>query len=375
MNGMFGRIWNLAVKEWIQLKRDRLMTGFLLVFPVAQLVLLAVATGHGVRNLSLAVVDLDRSVQSRALIQALDNTPELDWRYQPADQGELAAQIEDGRAAVGVVVPAGFGAALIDSGATSALQVIVDGSNTAVARTGQSTVEAVLADFLRRQAAARGASIRLPPVQLRSEVRFNPDLNSRLFTIPAQMGFIVYQVTLAVASLAFARERELGTLEALLVTPLRRFELISGKAVLAWLLGGLDFVLMYLVVTRLFAVPMRGSFVLLLGCSFFFIAVEISFGVIISSFARTQQQAILYVFMLAMLDVTLSGYLVPVKNMPALFRAVAEASPLQHYLVIIRAIMLKGASLSVIGAQVGALGAIGAAAGIVALRTATRSLE
>ena len=372
---MFGRIWNLAVKEFIQLERDRLMTGFLLVFPVAQLMLLAVATGHGVRNLSLAVVDLDRSAQSRAFSRALDNTQELDWRYQPADQTELGAQIEDGRAAVGVVVPMGFEAALVGNGATSSLQVVVDGSNTAVAGTGQAAVEGVLVAFVRRLAEQSGASIGAPAVQLRTEVRYNPALNSRLFTIPAQMGFIVYQVTLAVASLAFARERELGTLEALLVTPMRRFELISGKAVLAWLVGGLDFALMFLVVTRIFAVPMRGSFALLLGCSLFFVAVEISFGVIISSFARTQQQAILYVFMLAMLDVTLSGYLVPVKNMPAVFRAVAAASPLQHYLVIIRAVMLKGADLAVIWGQVGALAAIGTVAGVVALRTATRSLE
>ncbi len=371
---MLGRIWTLTVKELIQLVRDRFMTGFLLLFPVAQLVLLALATGQGVRNLPLAVLDLDRTAESRAVTQALDNTPELVWRYQPAGQAELTELIERGQAVVAVVIPAGFSAALGGGRTVPPLQVIVDGSSTAVGGTAQSAVEGTVNDYVRRLAAQRGVTA-AAGVQLRTAVLYNPDLNSRLFTIPAQIGFIIYQVTLAVASLAFARERELGTLEQLLVTPLRRFDLISGKALVAWLVGGLDFLLMYGVAVRGFAIPMRGSFALLLGCSLFFIAVEISYGVIISALSHTQQQAILYVFLLAMLDVALSGYLVPVKNMPALFRVAAAVSPLQHYLVIVRAIMLKGAGITVIWPQIAALAAIGSGIGLLALGAATRRLE
>lgn len=369
---MLGRIWTLTVKELIQLVRDRFMTGFLLLFPVAQLVLLALATGQGVSNLPLAVLDLDRTAASRAVAQALDNTPQLAWRYQPASQAELTELIERGQAAAAVVIPAGFGAAL-GSGQSLSVQVIVDGSSTVVGGTAQSAIEGTLSAHVRRLAAQQGITV--ATVELRTAVLYNPDLNSRLFTIPAQMGFIIYQVTLAVASLAFARERELGTLEQLLVTPLRRFDLISGKALVAWLVGGLDFLLMYGVVVRGFAIPMRGSFALLLACSLFFVAVEISYGVIISALSHTQQQAILYVFLLAMLDVALSGYLVPVKNMPALFRLAAAVSPLQHYLVIVRAIMLKGAGVTVIWPQIAALAAIGSGMGLLALGTATRRLE
>lgn len=370
---MLGRIWTLTVKELIQLLRDRFMTGFLLLFPVAQLVLLAQATGQGVKNLPLAVVDLDRTAESRALARALDNTPELAWHYQPADAAALTGLIDRGEAAVAVVIPAGLGTALSSGQPVPPLQVIVDGSSTAVGGTAQSAVESAVNDSLRRLAKQRGTAA--AGVQLRTDVRYNPDLNSRLFTIPAQMGFIIYQVTLAVASLAFARERELGTLEQLLVTPLRRFDLISGKALVAWLVGGLDFLLMYGVIVRGFAIPMRGSFALLLGCSLFFVAVEIAYGVILSTLARTQQQAILYVFLLAMLDVALSGYLVPVKNMPALFRAAAAVSPLQHYLVIVRAVMLKGAGLAVLWPQIAALAAIGGGVGSLALAAATRRLD
>lgn len=371
---MLARIWSLAVKEFIQLARDRLMTVFLLLFPVLQLVLLAQATGQGVRHLPLAVADLDHTAHSRGLINALDNVPELDWRYAPLDAGALAALIEQGQAVAGVIVPPGFAAALTGGRAAPPLQVLLDGSNTVTAATARSAVEGVLNAYASRLARDRGWDV-APPIELRTDVRYNPALDSRLFTIPAQMGFIVYQVTLAVASLAVVRERELGTLEQLLVMPMRRFELITGKAVLAWLVGGLDFLLIYAVVVYGFAIPMRGAFGLLLACSLFFIAVEIGYGVIISSLARTQQQAILYVFLLAMLDIALSGYLVPVKNMPAIFQAAATASPLQHYLIIVRAIMLKGAGFAVIWPQLVALGIIGCAVGVIAVRTATRHLD
>lgn len=368
------RIWSLALKEFIQLVRDRFITGFLFVFPVVQLVLLALATGQGVRHLSLAVADLDRTANSRDLIAAFDNIPELDWRHSASSSETLTGLVEGGQAVAGVVIPAGFTAALVSGHAAPPLQVLLDGSNTVAAATAQSALEGVLNAWAVRTARAQGRST-TPPIELRTNVRYNPSLNTRHFTIPAQMGFIIYQVTLAVASLALARERELGTLEQLLVMPLRRFELITGKAVLAWLVGGLDFLLMYVLVVRGFGIPMRGAFGLLLACSLFFIAVEIGYGVIISSFARTQQQAILYVFLLAMLDVALSGYLVPVKNMPALFRAAAAASPLQHYLVIIRAIMLKGAGIMVIWPQIAALAVIGVVVALFALRTATRRLD
>ncbi len=371
---MLGRIWTLAVKELIQLARDRVMAALLLVFPIVQLVLLAQATGRGIHDLSLAILDLDRSEQSRRLAQALDNVPELVWRFAPLDGDEFSGLIQQGQAVVGVVIPAGFGTRLVAPSEPAEVQVIVDGSNTVAARTAQNAAEGVINAFV-RQALAQYSLGGEGPLRVYTVARYNPNLSSHLFTIPAQMGFIVYQVTLAVASLAFARERELGTLEQLLVTPLRRFELISGKAALAWVIGGLDFTLMYWVVLRFFQVPNRGSFLVLLGLSLVFVAAEIGYGVLISSFARTQQQAILYVFLLAMLDMALSGYLVPIQNMPGVFRWLAQASPLQHYLFIVRAIMLKGVGLSVLWPQAVSLVAIGGIVGGIAERTATRSLE
>ncbi|MHB0877474.1 MAG: ABC transporter permease [Anaerolineae bacterium] len=368
---MLRRIINLATKEFIQLIRDRMMTVFIVLLPVSQLVLLAQAIGHGVNNLSLAIVDYDRSADSRALSLALDSMEQLNWRYSPADEDELALLLDEGRATVGLVIPSGF-AANLAVGRFQALQVAIDGSNSAVAGSARSYVEGAVAEYGRRELLGEGGGA---GVDLRSIALYNPGLQSRYYTIPAQIGFIIYQMTLAVAALMLARERELGTLEQLLVTPLRSFELITGKAVLAWFVGGFNFLFMYWIATTVFDVPMRGSFLLLLGFSLLFVWVMICFGVLISSVSRNQQQAILYVFLLAVWDSALSGYLVPVRNMPTLFRALAEVSPLQHYLVIVRTLMLKGAGIESLWPHAAAMLATGTVVGLVALRSARRLLE
>lgn len=368
--GVFSRVFSLFVKEWIQLLRDRRMLLLIMLFPVAQLVLLAGNTGRGFNDLAIAVVDQDRTASSRRLTASLENTHELTVADSPADPAAIARLIQEGQVVAAVVIPPGYEQALETGRGDARVQLIVDGTSTNIARTAELAVEGVVS----HQASAAGDAAE-PPLEIVTSAAFNPALNSRVFTIPAQMGFIVYQVTLAVAALVFVRERELGTLEGLLVTPLRRIELITGKAALAWLIGGLDFILMVFVVRQFYAVPLRGSFGLLLAFSLLFVAVEIAFGVILSSFARTQQLAVLYVFVLAMLDIALSGYLAPVKNMPPLFATLAQVSPLQHYLVVIRAIMLKGAGLDVLWPQALSLAAIGLVVGTVAVRTATRRLE
>ena len=369
---MLHRILSLATKELIQLLRDRMMTVFIVLLPVSQLVLLAQAIGHGINNLSLAIVDYDRSPQSRSLAMALDSMQQLDWRYSPANERELADLLDEGKATVGLVIPAGFASDLAQ-GNSQALQVAVDGTNTAVANPAKSYVEGAVAEYGRRLLLGEGDGA--GGVDLRSVALYNPSLLSRYYTIPAQIGFIIYQMTLAVASLIFARERELGTLEQLLVTPLSALELITGKAVLAWFVGGLNFLFMYWIATSVFGVPMRGSFLLLLGLSLLFVWVMICFGVLISSISRNQQQAILYVFLLAVLDSALSGYLVPVKNMPEAFQTLAAVSALQHYLVIVRTIMLKGAGMALLWPHAAAMLGTGVVVGLTALRTSRRLLE
>jgi len=211
-----------------------------------------------------------------------------------------------------------------------------------------------------------------PAIDLRTQVLYNPALDANYFTITAQLGFVIYQVVLVVAAVGLTRERELGTLEQLLVTPLRRLELIIGKAIPALLVGCVDFALMWAIAVWGFAVPMHGSFLLLLGLSLLFIAAEIGWGLTISGLAQNQQQAGLIIFVLALIDVSFSGYVMPVEHMPAMLQIVSKIFPLQHYLEVIRGIMLKGATLQNLGAQALALTALSVgslAVAVISLRS------
>jgi ABC-2 type transport system permease protein len=186
---------------------------------------------------------------------------------------------------------------------------------------------------------------------------------------------MVYQVALIVAALGLTRERELGTLEQLLVTPLRRLELIAGKAIPAVLIATVDFLLMYAVIKFGFDVPMRGSFVVLFGLSMLFIAAQVGWGLIVSSLSKNQQQAVLMVFVLALVDVSFSGYVMPVDHLPAMLRIVSQLFPLQHYLIVIRSVMLKGAGLAAVWQEALALAALSAGSISVAVISLRSRME
>jgi ABC-2 type transport system permease protein len=215
----------------------------------------------------------------------------------------------------------------------------------------------------------------VPRLDLRPTIRFNQTLDGRKYAIPSQLAFIVYQVTLAVAALTLARERELGTLEQLSVTPLRRFELLTGKAIPSASIGLIDFAIMLFIVVRAYNIPMRGSWGLLFVLTALFVVVEVSWGMMISSISRTQQQAVLFVFLLAMTDVTLSGYLVPVERMPLGLKAVSIFSPIRHYMTILRSIMLKGADLITLWPEALVLLVLGVGMAYLSMRNVAKAFE
>lgn len=342
-------ILNLAWKEFLQLYRDRLLSAFLIILPVLQLLLIAESTGTGVRRLDLAVWDQDQSTLSQALIEALDNTEELRLTYRVQSDDELRALISSGKATVAVIVPPDFAREALRPGTTVFLPIILDATNTIVASLAQPTIEGVVSDFTLRTLLPQAhveTPARLPgSIELKVEMAFNPTLNFRWSALPAQLAFIVYQIVLVVAAVTFVRERELGTLEQLIVTPIRRTELILGKALMALTIGLLNFYILLLTVTGWFHVPMRGSLALLTVLALLFIVAEITWGTLISVISTSQQQAILFVFFLAILEITFSGYLVPTENMPAVMRFLSEFSPLQHFTTIVRAVLVKGATL------------------------------
>ncbi len=371
---MLTRILNLIVKELIQFGRDRLLTLFILLVPALQLLLMAQAIERGIHEQPLAILDQDRSRLSRQLITALDNTEELRARFYVESMDEIRHLLDSGRARLAVVIPADFAQQLSNANSPQQIQVISDATNTMAASVTMSAASGVVGRFSSDLAASYGLIV--PEfIDFRTNVRFNPTMDVRHFSIPAQLSFIIYQVTLAVASLGLARERELGTLEQLMVTPLRRFELALGKGIPAIAIGGLNFLAMWIISLTIFRVPMNGSPLLLAALTLLFITAVVGWGLVISSISRTQQQAILFVFIQAMMDVAFSGFLVPVRNMPAVLQAISRFVPLQHYLVVVRSVMLKGAGLDELWPQVTALAALACAMGLVALRSVARRVE
>lgn len=339
------RVWGLAVKELLQLGRDRLLLGFVLLAPLLELLLMGSVTGEGAQNLPLALVDLDRSRASRELVTRLDQADELLIKAFGDSVAEAWEWMQNGQIAVIVVVPPGYGEALTDPLKGAEVQVIADGSSHVVSSVAIATTENVAAeivqDLVARQAVPSGES-----VELRFVARFNALLDDRPSAITMMLGLIIYQVTLIIAAQSFTRERELGTMEQLRVTPLGRLELMAGKAIPNLLVGMVDCLLMTGVVIVWFDIPMRGSLLLLLLLTVPFILTQVGWGMLISLVSRTQQQALLFVFALAMLEIACSGFLVPASNLPEVMRVLSYASSVRHYMATVRGVMLRGAGLA-----------------------------
>lgn len=371
---MLTRIANLIWKEILQLVRDRLLTAFLFLLPILQLVLLAEATGGRIGGMEVAVLDLDRSPETREMIANLDTREELIVDRFVEDEEELQRLLDRGQVDVGIIFPEGLAEDLANPSRQAQVAIYADGSNSISGSIALGVASETLSEYGREYVEDRVGTV-ASPIDLRVATYYNPTYNLRYFSIPAQVGFITYQITLSVASLGLARERELGTLEQLIVAPLGRLELVLGKAMPALIVGGLNFLLMLGVAVHFFGIPLRGSFLLLLGMTMLFVLAEIGWGMLISATARTQQQAILFVFILAMVDISLSGYLVPVKNLPAALQLVAKVAPMYHYLVVIRNVMLKAATLTTLWPHALALLGLGCGILIVAVARVSRRLD
>lgn len=338
-------ILNLAWKEILQLMRDRVLVGFLILAPFLQLVLISEATGSGVRGVKLAVWDQDQSQLSQDLIRTLDNSEAFRLVARAASYTQVEQLVNEGNAAAVLIIPPDFSRALMRSDTRATLNVIVDGTNVIVATYVLADIEGAVNDLLRQLLAEIGIPLSSGGINLQVENAFNPTLFIRWSSLTAQLPFITYQVVLVVAAVGFVRERELGTMEQLIVTPMRRLQLMLGKGLMALGVGIINFAILYVTLTQGFHLPMRGDLLLFTLLGLLFIVTEIGVGTLISIITRSQQQAVLIVFLLAILEVTYSGYIVPTENMPAFMQVAAAVSPLQHFIAITRHIFLKGSTL------------------------------
>jgi ABC-2 type transport system permease protein len=341
------RICGLAIKEFQQLSRDRLLLAFLILGPLLELLLMGSLTGGGVKNLPLAVVDQDRTRASRELVAKLDRKDELRVEVHGDSVEQARQRMQHGDIAAIAVVPPGYSTALLDPTQGAEVQVIADGSNHVVSAAALGTAERVAAE-IRQSMMASHPSASKGPIDLRFVARFNAAMEDQPHAITAMFGIVVFQVALVVAAQSIAREREMGTLEQLRVTPLGRIDLMLGKALPTLAIGLVDFLMLIGILVAWFDIPIRGSLALLTLLTIPFVLAQIGWGTLISLISRTQQQAMLFVFALAMLEVAFSGFLVPAGDMPGVMHVISYVSSVQHYLVILRGIMLRGAGLNLL---------------------------
>jgi ABC-2 type transport system permease protein len=348
-------MWTLIVKELTQLARNPFLVFLVTLGPLSEMSMIAWSTAAPIEHLPTAVVDLDRSRESRELLDALYNTETFDFRYYLASVDETKPLVEGGKVVGALIIPPGYGD-LVNTplGETPTLNFTVDGSDPIAAQAALMAVEGTVTSQSQRIMAewVGGTSLAMSLIQPRLRVRFNEELKKSIYTVPSELGLILFAIGLMLASLGIARERELGTLEQLAVTPIRRFELIVAKAIPAVVLSYVTFILMMQVAMHAFGVPMRGSWLLLLGTASIFLFVELSIGLMISAVSRNQLQALLGAFMWVMIEFLFSGYGVPVENMPLILQKIAHIFPIYHYMIIFRGVLLKGVGLGTIWPQI-----------------------
>jgi ABC-2 type transport system permease protein len=334
-----GRVAELLRKELRQIFRDPQLYRILFIAPIVQLLVFGYAVSTDVRHTSTFVVDHDRSAASRRLLDALTAGGWFDLVGSSEHERDLVAALDHGRAVVGVVVPAGYGRDLAAGRAT--VQLLVDGTNSNVATVALGHAEGILS----RLGAAAAAGGPAMPIELRDRAWYNPDLDSRDYNVPAVVGVLLFLVCLLLTALTVVREREIGTLEQLMVTPLRPSELIAGKALPFVFIGLVDLALVTGFARLWFDVPFAGSPVLLVVATLLFLLPGLGLGLLVSTVSKTQQEAFMVSYLILVPAILLSGFMFPVRSMPPFFRWVSFANPLRHYLEIVRGIFLKGTGL------------------------------
>ena len=365
---MLGRIWTLIIKELIQLRRNTLLWFMALFGALLETALVAYSGSVPIEHLPMAVLDQDRTWASRALVVALENTETFDANYYLTDLDEVRGLIDRGKATAAVIIPYGFAEQLGDPLIPPQVQVIVDGSDSTAAETAIAAAEGAVASFgqevslqalWHNSATMASGEEEMTPIVTSMRVWFNEEMKKSNYTTPSEAGFIVGAIAAMIAAAAVAREREMGTLEQLMVTPLRPIEMLIGKAAAAILIGYIEFVLVVLMIHFVFGVPMRGSWTLLWVLAFFYMLVELSWGLLVSAFAHNQLQALLLLFCIIMVMMTFSGYAYPVDTMPRALQLVSNIFPIRHWLVVFRSIMLKGAGIADFWPRLLAIAALG----------------
>jgi ABC-2 type transport system permease protein len=357
------RLRSLIRKEFIQILRDPRTLILVLIIPVMQLFLLGYAATNDVRNVPLAVFDQDRGPQARALLDAYRAADYFRVAYDVDSEEELRQLIDRGEARAGLIIPPDYSTQISGSGSAQ-VAFVLDGSDPTVASTALSAAQMIgqahATQVLEARLERRGqATVIASPIDVRTTVWYNPDLVSAFFMIPGVIGMILYALTSILTASAIVRERERGTIEQLIVTPIRPWELMVGKLLPYVILALLNALEVLAIGHWWFDVPLRGNIWLILGISGLFLLSSLGIGLMASTIANTQQEAMLTVWMTLLPSLFLSGFFFPLEAMPKVLQWISYIFPLRYYLVIIRALMIKGVGVSAIQNEILALAIFG----------------
>jgi len=360
---MFRTVRHIIRKEFIQTFRDRRMLFPIFVAPVVQLILFGYAVTTDIKHISLAVLDYDRTHESRHLVSSFSQSKSFNLDFYLKSPQEIDVLLEKEKIKAAVVIPRKFERNL-KKGAQTSLQVILDGTDANSATIIMSYISQLVAkhseNILTEIRDNGGGGI----VVSQPRVWYNPNLKSSVYMVPGVICLILLITTLLLTSMAVTKEREMGTLEQLIVSPIKPWELILGKTIPFVFIGFCDVVLIISAGKLIFDVPIRGNLLFLFGVALLFVLTTLSLGLFISTISRTQQQAMMTAFFFAMPAMLLSGIFSPIENMPRIIQQITLLNPLRYFSTAVRGILLKGNDISILWPQVLALFIFGITASV-----------
>ncbi len=378
---MWNRVLEIIRKEFYQTLRDPRTRALLLGPPILQLILFGYAVNLDVENARTAWMDMDHTPESRNLLELFRGSPYFQITATPRDGGEVQDLMDHGRVQAVIRVMPGFSRD-VQRGNGALVQILVDGTNSNTAAIVSSYATQIVTAYAGKAVAQRnprfvprsattGSSVPsvIPVLTAQSRVWFNPDLRSRVYFVPGVIVNIIALVTIMLTSMSIVREKEIGTMEQLMVTPIRPFELIMGKLLPFAMVGVVQVVLVIAAALLVFSIPIRGSIPLLFCCTVLFLLSTLGVGLFISTISQTQQQAMMSSFFFFMPALLLSGFAFPIRNMPDPVQYLTYLNPLRYFMKIVRDLFLKGVGIESFWQEVVALAVFGMAIlGLSALR-------
>ena len=377
---MLTRLKQMLIKEFIQVFRDKRTRFVLFVPPIIQMLIFGYAATFEIHHVPTVVLDLDHSQESRELISRFTSSPYFDVQRQLTDYRQIGDLIDRGEATVGLEINAGF-AQNLRKGQTAPVQVIVDATNSNTALIASGYISQIALAFARDYQQDRISRIspqmieRIPSAQLEQRPWYNPDLRSRWFFVPGIIGSLTLVLVVTLTAFAVVREREIGTLEQIMVTPIRPAEFILGKTLPFFLIGLFDVSLIATVGTLWFQVPFRGQILVLFAGAILFLLCMLGVGLLISTVSSTQQQAMVTAFFFIMPAITFSGFGFPISTMPEWLQYLTFLSPLRYFLIVLRGTYLKGVGMEVLWPQMAAMAGLGMALLTVAVLRFHKALD